>query len=165
MARRVFFSFHFNNDFWRTQQIRNMNALEGQALCTPNAWEEVKKKGAAAIESWIDDNLVGKSCVVVLVGSETAQRPWVIKEIVKGWDAGKGVVGIRINRLLDHGGSSSTAGANPFEKVTHGPTKRKLSSIVDLHTPIGADSKAVYASIKDNIGQWIEDAIAIRKAN
>src|SRR3546814_5904094 len=95
MARRVFFSFHFANDFWRTQQVRNIGALEGQSLCTANAWEEVKRKGKASIEKWIDDNMYGKSCVVVLVGSETANRPWVIREIVKGWDAGKGVVGIR----------------------------------------------------------------------
>lgn len=27
MARRVFFSFHFDNDFWRVQQVRNINAL------------------------------------------------------------------------------------------------------------------------------------------
>ncbi|WP_339485094.1 TIR domain-containing protein, partial [Pseudomonas proteolytica] len=100
MARRVFFSFHFANDFWRTQQVRNIGALEGQTLCTANAWEEVKRKGKASIEEWIDDNMYGKSCVVVLVGSETASRPWVVREIVKGWDAGKGVVGIRINKLL-----------------------------------------------------------------
>lgn len=43
MARRVFFSFHFANDFWRTQQVRQMNSLEGQALCSPNDWEEVKR--------------------------------------------------------------------------------------------------------------------------
>ncbi len=27
MARRVFFSFHFDGDFWRTQQVRNMGTL------------------------------------------------------------------------------------------------------------------------------------------
>ena len=32
MARKVFFSFHFDEDFWRTQQVRNINAL-----ATPNA--------------------------------------------------------------------------------------------------------------------------------
>ena len=59
MARRVFYSFHFANDFWRTQQVRNMNILEGQALCSPNDWEEVKRKGNASIEKWIDDQLYG----------------------------------------------------------------------------------------------------------
>ncbi len=83
MARRVFFSFHFANDFWRTQQVRNMNSLEGQALCSANDWEEVKRKGDASIEKWIGDQMHGKTCVVVLVGAETANRPWVIHEIYK----------------------------------------------------------------------------------
>lgn len=165
MARCVFFSFHFDNDYWRTQQVRNIGSLEGQSLCTPNAWEEVKKKGSAAVEEWIDDNMYGKSCVIVLVGSETAKRPWVRREIVKGWDANKGVLGIRINKLLDSSQNSSTAGTNPFDEINYGSTGKKLSAIAPLFTPAGADSKAVYASIKDNIEEWIEQAIAIRKAN
>lgn len=163
MARNVFFSFHFNNDFWRTQQVRNIGAIDGQKLYTANEWEEVKKKGEAAIEKWIDDSLVGKSCVVVLVGSETASRPWVVTEIIKGWNAGKGVVAIRINKLLDTNGQSSAPGANPFDKVILKSTSLRLSNYAKLITPVGADSKAVYASIQANIEQWIEDAIAIRK--
>ena len=100
MARRVFFSFHFANDFWRTQQVRQMNALEGQSLVSANAWEEVKRKGDPSIMKWVDENMYGKSCVVVLVGSETASRRWVLYEISKGWNDGKGVLGIRIDRLL-----------------------------------------------------------------
>jgi len=163
MARKVFFSFHFSNDYWRTQQVRNMGSVEGQSLYTPNAWEEVKKKGAAEIEKWIDDNLEGKSCVVVLVGSETATRPWVLTEIAKGWNAGKGVLGIRINDLLDSNQKSSTAGKNPFDEVTVKKGTEKLSKYAKLKTPSGADSKAVYASIQANIEAWIEEAIQIRK--
>jgi hypothetical protein len=164
MARKVFFSFHFANDFWRTQQVRNMGSLEGQSLCTPNAWEEVKKKGPDSIERWIDDNMYGKSCVIVLVGAGTAERAWVRREIVKGWDAGKGVVGIRIDKLLDNDGRPSTAGNNPFDSINYGNTGRKLSSIVKLITPSGSDSKAVYASISSGIERWIEEAISIRNA-
>lgn len=165
MARRVFFSFHFDGDFWRTQQVRNIGALEGQTVCTANAWEEVKRKGKDSIEKWIDDNMYGKSCVVVLVGSETADRPWVIREIVKGWDAGKGVVGIRINKLLDSDGKSGSAGGNPFDKINYGSSGKKLSSIVRLIDPSGSDSKSVYASIAAGIEGWIEDAISIRNKN
>lgn len=165
VARRVFFSFHFDNDYWRTQQIRNMGALEGQALCTPNAWEEVKRKGKASIEKWIADNMYGKSCVVVLVGSQTANRPWVIHEIIKGWDDRKGVLGIRVDRLLDRNSQTSIAGANPFDSITIGGTSNKLSSVVPLITPTGSDSKAVYASISNGIEKWIEDAIAVRNRN
>lgn len=162
MARKVFFSFHFDNDFFRTQQVRNIGAVSGQTVCTANAWEEVKQKGDAAIEKWIDDSMHGKSCVVVLVGSKTAARPWVIREIVKGWDAGKGVLGIRINGLLGTDGKNCTAGDNPFDKISIGGTNQRLSSVVTLKTPAGTDSKAIYSSIAENIEQWIEDAINAR---
>jgi hypothetical protein len=142
-----------------------MGALEGQPLCTPNAWEEVKRKGKTAIERWIADNMYGKSCVVVLVGSQTAARPWVKHEIVKAWNDGKGVVGVRVNKLLDRNSQTSVAGANPFDEITFGNSARKLSSVVQLITPTGAESKSTYASISNGIEQWIEDAIAIRGRN
>lgn len=162
MARKVFFSFHFGNDFWRTQQVRNINALEGNPIVTANAWEEVKRKGDAAIKTWIDSEMAGRSCAIVLVGSQTASRPWVKYEIQKAWVDGRGVLGIRIHSLLDHSASSSTAGANPFSGITVGTTK--LGDVVPLKTPSGADSKAVYASIAANIETWIEDAIKLRKS-
>ncbi len=160
MARKVFFSFHFDNDFWRTQQVRNMGALEGNSVVTPNAWETVKAKGEAGIERWIADNMHGKSCVVVLVGSQTASRPWVIHEINKGWTDGKGVLAIRIDKLLDGDKKPSSAGSNPLAKVKHrGGT---LADVAPLKTPVGVDSKSVYASISNNIEAWIEEAIKIR---
>lgn len=162
MPRRVFFSFHFDNDHWRTQQVRNINALEGQPICNANAWEEVKKKGDAAIKKWIEDNMHGKSCVVVLVGAETASRPWVIHEISKGWNDGKGVLAIRVDKLLDSRGYTSTAGANPLAKVTFTGTQRTLADVAPLKTPAGFDSKSTYSSIVNNIEAWIEEAIQIR---
>jgi hypothetical protein len=140
MARKVFFSFHFDNDFWRTQQVRNINALEGQSLITANAWEEVKKKGDASVEKWIADNMYGKSCIVVLVGSQTAERKWVRHEISKAWN-------------------------NPFGRISFTVKDKTLEGIAPLKTPAGADSKAVYASIADNIETWIEEAIKVRANN
>lgn len=162
MARRVFFSFHFDGDFWRTQQVRNMGILEGQSLCTANAWEEVKRKGDAAVERWIEENMHGKSCVVVLVGAHTASRPWVIHEISKGWNDGKGVLAIRVDRLLDSKGQSSAAGVNPLSKVTFKNSQRTLADVAPLKAPAGVDSKTVYASIATNIEAWIEEAIRTR---
>lgn len=162
MARKVFFSFHFANDFWRTQQVRNMNALEGNPLATPNAWEEVKRKGDAEIKKWINDQMFGRSCAIVLVGSETASRKWVRYEIEKAWADGKGVLGIQIHRLLDSGSNPSSPGANPFAGITVGSTK--LGDVVPLKNPGGSDSKAVYATIAANIESWIEEAIKVRNS-
>lgn len=161
MARKVFYSFHFDNDFFRTQQVRNMNSFEGQSFCSANAWEEVKQDGDAAVEKWIDDNLKGKSCLVVLVGSQTANRKWVKKEIVKAWNAGKGVLGVRINKLKDTDGLSGTPGANPFSQFSL-QNGKNMGSIAPLKTPAGTTSKEAYASIRDNLEAWIEEAIEAR---
>jgi hypothetical protein len=53
MARKVFFSFYYVGDGWRASQVRNMGALEGNAPCSDNDWETVKKGGDKAIEKWI----------------------------------------------------------------------------------------------------------------
>jgi hypothetical protein len=162
MARKVFFSFHFDEDFWRTQQVRNINALEGNPLATPNGWEEVKRKGDAAIKQWIADEMAGRTCAIVLVGAQTASRKWVIYEICKAWNDNRGVLGIRINKLLNNNGLSAPAGPNPFDSVTLAKGQVKLSSVASLKAPSGADSKATYATIAANIEDWIEESIKIR---
>lgn len=53
MARKVFFSFHYDPDCWRASQIRNIGALEGNSPVSDNKWEEIKKGGDTAIEKWI----------------------------------------------------------------------------------------------------------------
>ena len=151
MARSVFFSFHFANDFWRTQQVRNINSLEGQKLCSSNDWEEVKRKGNESIKKWIDVQMPGKSCIVVLVGAETANRPWVLREISRGWNDKRAVLGIRIDKLLDSNGQPPVAGPNPFSKLTFTGTTRTLAEVALLKVPTGTDSKPVNASITNNI--------------
>src|SRR5712692_401175 len=99
MARKVFYSFHYDNDYWRTQQVRNIGFIEGSTPVSANDWEAVKNGGDRAIEKWITNQLVGRSCTVVLVGAETANRKWVRREIIESWNSQKGVVGIRIHNL------------------------------------------------------------------
>lgn len=161
MSRRVFQSFYFKPDSHRVAQVREMGKVEGQTLLSANGWEEVKGRGKAAIEKWISDEMSGKSCVVVLIGSETAGREWVQYEIKKGWDDKKGVVGIHIHNLKNLDGKQSPKGANPFARFTIAGTD--MSSIVKTYDPAGATSKDVYATIRDGIGSWVEEAIEIRK--
>jgi hypothetical protein len=83
--RQVFYSFHFDNDFFRVRQIRNIGALEDNEPVSANEWEKIKTDGDKAIEKWIDDTMKKRSCVVVLIGTEKVQRPWVKYEIQKAW--------------------------------------------------------------------------------
>ena len=161
MTRRVFFSFHFQADCWRASQVRNIGAIEGNAPCSDNAWEKVKQGGDAAIKRWIDREMFGKSCLVVLVGSGTAGRKWITHEIVEAWNKKMGVVGVRVNQLLDVSGSVASSGANPFEHVKLGDGT--LSSVVKLHDPWSIfGSTGTYSNIKLNLAEWIEEAIDIR---
>jgi len=86
MPRKVFYSFHYIPDCARAAQIRNMGIVEGNPPASDNDWESVKKGGDAAIQRWIDGQLDGKSCAVVLIGAATAGRKWINYEITSAWD-------------------------------------------------------------------------------
>ena len=163
MARRVFYSFHYKPDNWRASQVRNMGAIEGNSPVSDNDWEEIKKGGDKAIQKWIDGQIDGKSCAVVLIGANTAGRKWIKYEIKKAWDDKKGVVGIFIHNLKDKDGNQSAKGKNPFEDVTIDGTK--LSTIVKAYDPPYSTSTNVYDHIKGKLAGWVDEAITIRQPN
>lgn len=165
MARHVFYSFHYKPDNWRVSQVRNIGVIEGNKPASDNDWETVTKGGDKAIERWIADQMHGRSCIVVLIGAETAGRKWINHEIIEGWDAGKGVLGVHIHGLKGVDGKTSTKGANPFDHITHGKSGKKLSSIVKVYDPPYTSSTDVYDYIKRSLESWIEKAIEIRGAN
>jgi hypothetical protein len=73
MSRKVFYSFHFDNDNWRAGQVRNMGVVEGNQPVSGNKWEEIKQS-EASIKRWIDDNLKDKSCLIVLIRRENKRK-------------------------------------------------------------------------------------------
>jgi hypothetical protein len=153
--RQIFYSFHFDNDVFRVQQIRNMGALEDNKPVSPNEWETIKKAGNAAIEKWIDDNMKYRSCVVVLIGEETSERPWVKYEIKKAWADRKGLLGIHINNLKDPKTGTCSKGANPFTQFTFKDKDGNIKTI-PCKSPSSTDA---YKDIRDNIEAWVEEAI------
>lgn len=163
--RSCFYSFHYLPDNWRAATVRSIGAIDGNKPTSDNNWEAVKKGGDAAIKKWIADQMSGKSCVVVLVGSSTADRIWINHEIIKGWDDGKGVVGIYIHGLKDSGGNTSSKGNNPFDYIGYGSTGKKLSSIVKCYNPAGSTSQEKYDWISKHLANAVEEAIEIRKNN
>lgn len=171
--RQIFYSFHFGNDCWRTQIVRNIGAIEGNTPVSSNAWEEVMRQGQDAIKRWIDTNMKNRSCVVVLVGSETAQRPWVQYEIEHAWKEGKGITCIDIHYLKDSNGCISAAGRNPLslfqiDKTYNFIAKRDytvdgneicLDKVCEFYKP---SSYNTYKDIEEHIEGLIEEAIRIR---
>ncbi|MQQ66827.1 TIR domain-containing protein [Streptococcus mitis] len=162
MKRQVFFSFHYSNDNWRASQVRNMGRVSGESTFSDNEWEEVKLKSDAMIELWIDKQMAKRSCVVVLIGENTAGRKWINYEIKKAIELDKGIVGIYIHNLKDRFGNQNNQGRNPFDDFKLSRTGRSLSSYIRCYKSPFSTSKYVYEDIQSNMEELIEYAISHR---
>ncbi len=160
MARKVFYSFYYKEDNWRASQVRSMGIIEGNQPVSDNDWEQIKKGGDEAIKRWINQQLNGRSCTIVLIGTNTAGRKWIKYEIEKSWNDRKGLLGIYIHNLKDKNGNKSYKGNNPFDDFQL--NGKPLSQIVKAYDPPYSNSKDVYDYIKNNIASWVEEAISIR---
>jgi len=158
VKRQVFFSFHYQRDSWRASQVRNMGKVDCSSTFSDNDWEEVRLKTDSKIREWIDNQLSMRSCLVVLVGNQTSERRWVKYEIQRAYDMGKGIVGIRIDRLENALGDQDVPGANPFYSV-YTNSGHRLSNYVTLFETEYLSSSYAYNDIKDNIEHLIEEAI------
>lgn len=163
MKRRVFYSFHYITDNWRAAQVRNIGVVEGNRPATDNTWETVKRGGGLAIKKWIAEQMKGRSCCVVLVGSDTANREWINHEIIESWNKDMGVVGIRVHGLEDWHGRRSPRGANPFDNLSFEDSGGKLSSVVKCYDPPGRNSRERYDWISKHLSGAVEEAIRIRR--
>jgi hypothetical protein len=152
MAKSVFYSFHYEHDVHRVQLVRNINALEGQPLLNSQKWEEVRRGGDAAIKEWIHEQMAYKKAVIVLIGRQTAGRPWVTYEIEKAWLDCKPLLGIRIHGLSSLG-TVDSAGSDPFAKAT-GVGKVPIFDPTVTTWTGKIDSRATYNKLSDNLESW-----------
>ena len=106
-GRRVYFSFHYKGDVWRATIVRKAGAINDRVQggwVDASLWEETKRAGPDAVQALIEDGLNGTSVTVVLIGAETAERPWVKYEIKRSIERGNGLIGVRIHSLRDQEG-------------------------------------------------------------
>lgn len=104
MARRVFFSFHYDNDITRSMTVRNSWVTQGKeaaGFIDKAAFEQIKRQGDDAVHRWIDKQLEGTTVTVVLIGTETLNRPFVQYEICKSLQRGNAVIGVHISGIRD----------------------------------------------------------------
>jgi len=160
--RQVFYSFYYDEDNWRVSQVRNIGNIEGNKPASDNKWEKVKTKGNKAIKKWIKKNLKYRSCTIVLIGENTAKRKWIDYEIKKSWNDEKGLVGIYIHNLKNKDREKAIKGSNSFKHLIISNSKKKLSSILKCYNPPYSSSKKVYKYIKENLEDWVEEAIKAR---
>jgi hypothetical protein len=158
MARKVFFSFHYQRDSIRAAQVRKSNVVKNNSIETSDfidaaKWEEVKRNGEQAIKNWIAKQLNGTSVTVVLIGAETSKRKWVKYEIDESLKKGNGIIGIYIHKCPLFDGSIDKKGANPFDNLYFEKNGRKqyLSEIYKTYDWVNDDGY-------NNLGDWVEKA-------
>lgn len=142
MARQVFFSFHYSRDSWRVAQVRNSNLIwwDKTPFYDKAQWEQVKRQGDISIKNWIDRQLNGSSVTVVLIGYETANRPWVQYEIRRSIELWKWLIWVHISWIKNQKWETDKLWKNPL--------------------PIGYKVYKWNADNgRDNLHKWIEDTI------
>lgn len=156
MARRVFFSFHYDRDVRRVVQVRNSWVVrpegEAQPFYDKAEFEEAKKR-AGGIEKWIEEQLKGTSVTVVLFGAETYEREWVRHEIKRSYELKKGILAIDIHNVKDPQLGTDKQGKNPldFWSVDRDGRKVPMSAIYKTYD-------WVLHKGYDNLPAWIEAA-------
>lgn len=144
MARRVFFSFHYEH-VWRVNQIRSIPNITGTAAAgfqDASLWEEAKKKGDAAIKRMIDNGLNNTSVTVVCVTHGSANRKYINYEIDQSLARGNGIVAVQIHNFKDRFGNTGSPGAIPRQIESNG-------------------FKAYKYTNKDALARYIEEAARI----
>jgi len=153
MARKVFFSFHYDRDVRRVVQVRNSWVVRAHGEAVPfydkAEFEQVKRR-AGGIEKWIEQQLAGTSVTVVLFGAETYTRPWVRHEIKRSYELGKGLIAIDIHNVKDPQFGSDVQGKNPLDYWQDGQ-QRPFSSLFRTYNWVTDDGF-------NNFASWIETA-------
>ncbi len=139
MAKRVFFSFHYQDviDFranvvrqhWLTKPNR-----EAAGFFDASIWESAKKTGSLAVKRLINSGLNGTSVTCVLIGSQTYDRKWVRYEIMKSFKRGNSLLTVHINSIKGKDGRTKAKGPNPLSYV--GVTYSDTGLTATLHEKV-----------------------------
>ena len=156
VARRVFFSFHYDRDVRRIVQVRNSWIIRAKGEAQPfyDAAEfEAVKSRAGGIEKWIEQQLAGTSVTVVLFGAETYERKWVRHEIKRSYELKKGILAIDIHNVKDPQTGVDRQGKNPLDYWHIDRAGQKITF---------SDLYSTYDWVRDdgykNIANWIDSA-------
>jgi len=120
MAKRVFFSFHYDDvEMFRANVVRKHDLTkedrDDAGFFDASMWETARRTGPDAVKRLINNALDNTSVTAVLVGSDICSRQWVRYEIAKSMQRGNSLFGIHINGIRDKNRVTKPYGPNPFD--------------------------------------------------
>ena len=161
MARHIFYALDYAADRNRVSPVLRSHAIDANAEATEPEWAKLKRSGDFAIQRWIEQQLKGRSCTIVLIGAHTGERPWVQYEIKRSRQLKLALLGIHVHNLLDAQGQPSSEGENPFEHPECG--LGSSGALVPVYDPPEIESQRVFRHITDNLAQWADEAVNARR--
>lgn len=121
MARRTFFSFHYQEDVWRVWNVRKCWATgkdrEADGFFDGSVFEASKRESDEALKNFLRDGLKNTSVTCVLAGQHTAARRWIRYEIVRSVLKGNGLLTVDIHGLRNDKQVLGVKGTNPLDQV------------------------------------------------
>jgi hypothetical protein len=134
MAKKVFFSFHYQDviDF-RANVVRNhwLTKPDRQAagFFDSSIWESAKRTSDLALKRLINGGLENTSNTCILVGTDTFDRRWVSYEIMKSLENENNIFCVHINSIKGKDGKTKSKGSNPLYYLGYSfsPDGKKLN--------------------------------------
>ncbi|KAM3091031.1 TIR domain-containing protein [Phormidesmis sp. 146-35] len=167
MTRRVFFSFHYQQDIWRVNVVRNhakvKSGYQEAGYWDCSLWESTKRTGENSLKQLINSGLQNTSVTVVLIGTETSERKWVKYEIERSRERGNGMLGIYIHNIKDINGTPDLKGNNPFDSFTveqRSPYTYMSKTYVSM-SQVFPTYDWVYNDGYNNFSKCVEDAARV----
>lgn len=122
MARRTFFSFHYQPDVWRAWNVRNSWVVkkdehEDSGFFDGSVFEASKRESDDALKRFLREGLENTSVTCVLAGTNTWERRWVRYEIARSVVKGNGLLTVYIDGVKNSKGETSVRGADPLAQM------------------------------------------------
>ena len=122
MARRTFFSFHYDPDCRRAWNVRNSWVVrpaeeEDRGFFDGSAFEKSKLEGVQALKAFLTKEMANTSVTCVLAGTRTWERRWVRYEIARSVLKGNGLLTVHIYGVRDMDKGTSAKGSNPLDAI------------------------------------------------
>jgi hypothetical protein len=118
MARRTFFSFHYERDVQRAQIVKNSWITkpdrDDAGFFDSSVFESKKRTSDDALKRFLNEGMSGSSVACVLFGTNTAWRRWVRYELFRSFIDGRGLLAVAVHTILGFDRRPDPQGANPF---------------------------------------------------
>ncbi|KQN02380.1 hypothetical protein ASE82_08455 [Sphingomonas sp. Leaf230] len=157
LRRKIYISISHDIDSWRAAQVRTALGNHETFAEVPHldklSWDALRHEGPSAIETFIDNQLLSASAILILYGAETDLHAEIDFEILRSHELGLGIIAIDMHRLPDLNGQLGLPAPNPLEawQVEAGDELMPLSKLYSSYDWVVDDGAA-------NLANWIDKA-------